>query len=101
MKLVYTHPSHVVVTQAQASLLQAGIECVIRNEYAAGAIGELAPIDAWPELWVIKDADFDRARSAVETLQADTVEADWNCPDCDTPNPCTFEFCWSCGRENG
>ena len=40
MKLVHTHPSNIVVAQARSALELADIRCVIRNEYAAGAMGE-------------------------------------------------------------
>ena len=79
MKLVYTHPSIIVVAQARSSIELAGIDCVIRNEYAAGAIGELAPIDAWPELWVKSDRHFERATQIVEQLQSQAQQADWHC----------------------
>jgi hypothetical protein len=46
MKLVYTHPNSIVVGQARSAIELAGIACSLRNEYASGAIGELAPIDA-------------------------------------------------------
>ncbi len=52
MKLVYTHPNSIAVAQARSSIEFAGIDCILRNEYASGAIGELAPIDAWPALWL-------------------------------------------------
>ena len=61
MKLVYTHPNSIVVGQARSAIELAGIACVVRNEYASGAIGELAPIDSWPELWVMNDRDCERA----------------------------------------
>lgn len=47
MKLVYTHPTSAIVAQAKAAIEHAGIDCILRNEYAGGAMGELAPIDAW------------------------------------------------------
>lgn len=98
MKLVYTHPNIAVVMQAHGVIEQAGIECVIRNEYASGAVGELAPINAWPEVWVVNDGDYARAASAVEALQQETSEPDWRCPRCDSANPATFDSCWHCGR---
>ena len=63
MKLVYTHPSHIIVSQARSALEMAGIKCSMRNEYASGALGELAPIDTWPELWVMRDRDYEMARA--------------------------------------
>ena len=99
MKLVYTHPNSIVLAQARSSLELAGIKCILRNEFAAGAIGELAPIDAWPELWVVRDRDYERARLAIEQSHAEVEEADWKCRHCGSNSPATFDFCWSCAGE--
>ena len=99
MKLVYTHPSLIVVAQARASLEQQGIQTQIHNQYAAGAIGELAPIDAWPELWVLRDRDEELARRLVDQAMSSEDEPDWTCKSCENPSPGSFERCWSCGRD--
>lgn len=99
MILVYTHPSIIVVTQLRGVLETAGIECFLRNEYAAGAIGELAPIDTWPELWVRKDHQYEHARSLVETSLAEQGESDWQCGGCGRSSPATFDWCWNCAGE--
>jgi len=99
MKLLYTHPNSIVVAQARSSVELAGIACTIRNEYAAGAIGELAPIDTWPELWVVHEADYESARLAIERAHAEIQEADWQCGRCTRFSPDTFDLCWNCGRE--
>jgi hypothetical protein len=99
MKLVYTHPNSIVVAQARSSIELAGIKCLLRNEYASGAIGELAPIDAWPELWVENDRDFERAKLLLEKSHAAIQEADWNCEQCGSVSPATFDFCWHCAGE--
>jgi hypothetical protein len=99
LKLVYTHPSIIDVFQAKSVVEFAGIKCVLRNEYAVGAIGELAPIDAWPEVWVMNDKDFERASFLIKESQATTQEADWSCTGCANPNPAAFESCWHCGKD--
>ncbi|MCB1729106.1 MAG: DUF2007 domain-containing protein [Halieaceae bacterium] len=99
MRLVYTHPALIVVSQARSELEMQGIKCMLRNEYAAGAIGELSPIDAWPELWVLENRDWQRATRALEKMQTETGEADWQCARCGNSNPATFETCWHCAGE--
>jgi hypothetical protein len=99
MQLVYTHPALIVVSQARSELERRGIKCTLRNEYAAGAIGELSPIDAWPELWVLDERDWQRAVKALEQMQTETGEADWQCGRCGNSNPATFETCWHCAAE--
>jgi hypothetical protein len=99
LKLVYTHPSIINVAQARSSIEQAGIDCVMRNEYAAGALGELAPIDAWPELWVKSDRHFDRATQVIEQLRVQEHAADWQCAQCGVACPDTFDWCWKCATD--
>ena len=99
MKLVHTHPGGIAVAQARSTLELAGIKCVIRNEYAAGAMGELAPIDVWPELWILRDRDYDRAILLLAQAGADIVEADWRCRRCGSDSPATFDLCWHCAGD--
>ncbi|MDG2046050.1 MAG: DUF2007 domain-containing protein [Halioglobus sp.] len=99
MKLVYTHPNIAILVQAYSPIEQAEIECVLRNEYASGAMGELAPINAWPEVWVVYDTDFVRAVSIVETSHRAVEGQDWQCAQCTTYSPATFDTCWQCGGE--
>jgi len=99
LKLVYTHPNIMVVVQARSAIEIAGIRSVLRNEYAAGAIGELAPIDAWPEIWVLDDGDYERATSLIAASQAAMQEPDWQCVQCNNHCPATFDSCWHCGTE--
>ena len=99
MKLVYTHPNLAIVVQAASLLEQSRIECEVRNEYAAGAIGELAPINAWPEVWVVREHDATRAIEVVEGMQQPVDAPDWRCRQCESNNPATFDICWHCGEE--
>jgi hypothetical protein len=98
--LAFTHPSHIVVAQARNALERAGIECVVRNEYAVGAMGELAPIDVWPELWITRDRDYDRASRVIDSLGQDDGDPEWDCQQCGRPNPGTFDWCWNCARDS-
>ena len=99
MKLAYTHPSHVMVAQARSALERAGIECRILNEFASGAMGELAPVDVWPELWVNRERDYERARVTIDSLKQDDGDPDWDCKQCGRPNPGTFDWCWNCATD--
>lgn len=99
MKLVFTHPHLVAVEQVRSLLEREGIDCTLRNEYAAGATGELAPLDTWPELWLLRDGDYDRANRAIDAFQGGVDAPDWVCGKCGGTSPATFEFCWQCGAE--
>ena len=48
---------------------EARIPCMIRNEQLAMALGELAPSDCSPEVWILNDEDYPRAREIVEALR--------------------------------
>lgn len=99
MRLVYTHPNLAVVSQVATLLEQAGIASELRNEFASGAIGEIAPINAWPELWVDEGRAADKAATIVVAMQKPLDSPDWSCQQCGSHNPATFDFCWQCGRD--
>lgn len=99
VKLVYTNASGILVAQVRNNLELAGIRCVMRNEYASGALGELAPIDAWPEVWALRDRDFERAQQLLLRLHTDDGEVDWQCASCGNDCPAAFEFCWHCASD--
>lgn len=97
MKLVYTHPQLIVVTQIRSLLEREGIATQLRNEYAAGAIGELPPIDSWPELWVTRDGDLAPGQELIRRHQQDSDAPDWRCSACGANCPASFDWCWQCG----
>lgn len=99
MKLVYTHENRLLVSNAHNLLEQAGIECVWKNEFAASAIGELAPISSWPELWVVNDAHSERAAALIETAFSSSSLPQWICSQCQEMNEPAFDYCWRCQTE--
>lgn len=98
MSPVFSHPQLVVVEQMRSLLAHHGIDAVLRNQYSAGASGELAPIDTWPELWLRREADRERALDLIRQQQRPVEGADWQCPACGAHSPATFDWCWQCGR---
>ena len=90
------------MTQYLRGVLEShGIGCLLRNEYLSGAAGELPINETWPELWVLNDQDFQRARELVDAvLAAGKNDAGaWVCPRCAESLEGQFEFCWKCGAE--
>ena len=77
-----------------------GIGCLIRNEQLFGAMGEIPFGECFPELWVVDDETFPRARMLLEGwLREDTLQAEpWSCPDCGEQLEGQFGACWKCGR---
>lgn len=55
----------------------------------------------YTEVWVLDDADGDRAVQLIKSLHVDAVAADpWSCVKCRETNPASFEICWKCGQEH-
>jgi hypothetical protein len=61
---VYRAASLLQVAHARNVLITAGIHCELRNQYLAGALGDLPMMETWPQLYV-DDADEGFALSAL------------------------------------
>ncbi len=98
MKLVYTHENRLMVENAANLLRQQNIHPQLKNEFSAGAMGELSPLQTWPELWVNED-DYPHAKGIIDQLEQTAAGGNWRCPACGEENDASFELCWSCQRE--
>jgi len=76
-----------------------GIRCFVNNEYLSGGAGELPPTECWPELWVQRELDHERAEGLIRKVLADeaVVGQGWTCPRCCEALEGQFDQCWSCG----
>jgi hypothetical protein len=97
MQKIYTDQTLLAVSNVKNLLAASYIESVIRNEFAAGGIGEIASIDAWPELWVAYP-DVALAKKIIDDYQSAPKGVDWVCS-CGEPNGCAFASCWACQRD--
>lgn len=101
MKKLYVSEDWFSIQQVAQMLQANSIPYMVKNEFASGAIGELAPQDAQPEVWLL-DADwYAKANELLDDLRhvaADGTE--WICPECDERNGSSFEVCWHCGTCN-
>jgi len=100
MKLAYTHEDRLIVANARNILEAARINVLTKNEFAAGAIGELSAFDAWLELWV-EETDFEKAKNLLATAMSRADAKEWICSVCDESNDPSFETCWKCQRDVG
>ena len=99
MSVVYSSPNLTLVAHFRALLDSLGIPSRIRNEFLAGAAGELPPIDCGPEL-VVEERWEKVARRAIDEARRDAPRgADWTCPGCGERIEGQFTACWNCGRE--
>jgi len=99
MKLLYTNENRYLVNNIQNIVDNAGISTMLKNEFAAGAAGDLVPHETWLELWVIEDRDYDKAVSLLDDTFSKQLDATWQCKQCNETNNASFDFCWNCQKE--
>lgn len=76
-----------------------GVECLVRNADLSVAVGEIPMTECFPELWVIDDEMFPRARVLMDGwLNNDSAgNGPWTCQKCGEILDGNFGACWSCG----
>ena len=96
---VYSAPSLPTVAWLHERLSDAGIRCMIRNEFLSAGAGELPPHETWPSLCILDPRDEAQARAMVAEL-TDVSEyedqPDWQCQQCGASNDAILGFCWQC-----
>ena len=100
MKRVYRAASLLQVAHARNVLITAGIQCELRNQYLAGALGDLPMMETWPQLYV-DDDDEPLAIRALARAAAAPVGTMWVCSNCGEQLEPQFTQCWRCGVEFG
>jgi hypothetical protein len=81
------------------------IEVIVQGEFLWGARGEIpvAPETA-PSVWVVDDADYERAVEVLSDLASGTDESsrdgsEWVCDACGETSEAQFTECWQCGKD--
>ena len=100
MKLIYTHENRIMALNIRNVLINHGFDVALNNEFASSASGGLAPFDTWPEVWLLKDDDFDNANKIIESISYNSIQAAWECKKCQEENDESFDYCWKCHEEN-
>ena len=98
MKKLTAADSLVTINHYKNILESEGIACQIRNEHLGAIMGEMPFVEVWPELWVVNDLDFDRARELIASAADESPAAPWFCAHCREENEGQFAVCWNCGR---
>lgn len=80
-------------------LAKEGIECFVRNDLLSSAIGEIPFIECCPELWIIDDETYPRAKTFLAAWLKNEASTDepWICPFCGEQCDGQFGACWACG----
>lgn len=82
------------------ALARHGIAAHVLNLNVQGAVGELPPDSALPQVWIADARDRGRARAVFASHEADRRREGpaIACGECHEDNPAGFELCWQCGR---
>ena len=100
MQLIYSDSNPLIVFNLKNILTNEGIQCHIRNDCLSSTAGEVPPTEVWPELWVERERDYEKAKSLLDkALQGDAEATSWFCYKCSETNEPAFEVCWKCGNE--
>ena len=100
MKRVFRAASLLQVAHARNVLTAAGIDSELRNQYLAGALGDLPMLETWPQLWV-EDPYESAALRALERAATAPSGAPWTCSQCGEQLEPQFTTCWRCGAGFG
>ena len=97
MEIILTTPDPLRAGFVRAALESRGLRIAVRNEFLAGALGELPAQECWIEICVA-DEDAALARRILAELSAPgRARSVWRCPGCDELIEPQFTQCWACG----
>ena len=98
MKRIYSAPVLAMVENVKNVLELNGVKSTITNQYLSAGVGELPPIESWPQLWV-EEEDAERASEIIRSTGKDLNESEevWVCPKCNEEVEEQFTECWNCG----
>lgn len=100
MKKVTSVDSLITISHFKNILISEGIPAFLKNEHLGSIIGEMPFQEVWPELWVEKDLDYDRALQLIDaaTIESECPATAWRCRYCGEENEGQFAACWSCEK---
>lgn len=103
MKEIFRHRDPTVVHHYKTLLEVENIPIMVRNELLQmSGLTEIPIPEFYPNICVMNDEDFERARAILKAAVAEQETAsgeDVPCPGCQEPNPGNFEVCYLCGHD--
>ena len=95
MKRIFSSHNLALVHHARNLLEAEGVKTKVRNEVLSSAMGEIPPAECQAEVWVLDDADAQRALDALR--RPPPAGPDWRCAGCGETSGPQFSQCWKCG----
>ena len=101
MLKLYVSNSLIEVETRKEILDQEGILSMIKNQRGSSLAGEVPFAEVFPELWVINDEDYPKAKEVLDNWSKLSPEAssNWTCSGCGEQHTGEFTTCWKCGGE--
>jgi len=98
---IFTHRERPLANLLRERLANEGIVCLVRNDELSTALGEIPFVECYPELWVVDDEVYPRARVLLDQwlTEIGPVREAWLCTGCGEVLEGQFESCWQCGLE--
>ena len=96
MKRLTQAPNLAIATLWADQLTGAGIDANVQRAYASGAVGQIPPDQALPEVWVLDEDQHGRATQLLDELRH-RPHHHWLCHGCGESVDGPFEQCWNCG----
>lgn len=97
MKTVYSASNISFVSIFRNILEGHGIRCWIKNEFLTAGMGDIPPIECWPQLCV-DDDDVAEAKRIVDEALSEKIMTAWKCDSCSENIEGQFTECWKCGK---
>ena len=100
-KLLFSSPREYEIGLLKNMLEGRGIVCALRNANLMGTAGGGLPAGSvWAELWVARDADWEKAEAILTEWRKPKVhdQPDWTCSKCGEKVEGQFDVCWKCGE---
>ncbi len=98
MRKIYENIDYARVGHYQSILESAGVPTLVKNLGVSGAIGEVPVTEAYPELWVGDDGDYELGMEILGPLHRGEIQpgVDWICAMCGELVPGSLGECWNC-----
>ena len=88
-----------LVGHYQSVLESNDIATFMKNQFGTSGAGELPFVEVIPQLFILNEADAERARALIKELddpENRVEQKKWQCPKCQTPQEAAFTHCWKC-----